>query len=525
MRPLMYTVAGMFTALSVLVAPVAASAAELKIALSTEPTSIDPHYHNLSPNNALATHIFGSLIEQDETQQLKPGLALSWKPINDTTWEFKLRQGVKFHDGSPFTAEDVAFTISRAGNVPDSPSSFGIYTKPIKEVKVVDPHTVHLITEGPYPLMPNDISTIRIVSKKHGEGATTADYNSGKAAIGAGPYKLVSFTPGQSIVLEANPGYWGDKPTFDKVTFRPITNAASRVAALLSGDVDLVDGVPTADIAQLKSNANVAISQAVSNRVIYLHIDSDRDVTPHATGKDGKEIKNPFKDVNVRRAISMAINRQAIVDRVMEGVAIPAGQLLPKGFFGVSPNIAVPTYNPQGAKKLLADAGYPDGFKLTIHGPNDRYINDAQIVQAVAQMLSRIGIEAAVDTMPRSTFFSRASKLEFSLMLVGWGSGTGEASSPLKSLLATYDKAAGMGPSNRGRYSNKEFDETLAQALVTVDDAAREKLLQKATEIAMNDVGLIPLHYEVSTWATKKGLTYVGRSDQGTLATYVKMGN
>lgn len=523
MRPLMYTVAGMFTALSVLVAP--ASAAELKIALSSEPTSIDPHYHNLSPNNALATHIFGSLIEQDETQQLKPGLALSWKPINDTTWEFKLRQGVKFHDGSPFTAEDVAFTMQRAGNVPDSPSSFGIYTKPIKEVKIVDPHTVHFITEDPYPLMPNDVSTVRIVSKKHGEGAATSDYNSGKAAIGAGPYKLASFTPGQAIVLEVNPNYWGEKPAFDKVTFRPITNAASRVAALLSGDVDLVDGVPTADIAQLKTNENVVISNAVSNRVIYLHIDSDRDVTPHVTGKDGKEIKNPFKDVRVRRAISMAINRQAIVDRVMEGVAIPAGQLLPKGFFGVSPNIQVPTYNPQGAKKLLAEAGYPDGFKLTIHGPNDRYINDAQIVQAVAQMLSRIGIEAAVDTMPRSTFFSRASKLEFSLLLVGWGSGTGEASSPLKSLLATYDKTKGMGASNRGRYSNKEFDETLAKALATVDDAGREKLLQKATEIAMSDVGLIPLHYEVSTWATRKGLSYVGRSDQGTLATYVKTGN
>lgn len=523
MRPLMYTVAGMFTALSVLASPV--SAAELRIALSTEPTSIDPHYHNLSPNNALATHIFGALIEQNETQQLQPGLAVSWKPINDTTWEFKLREGVKFHDGSPFTAEDVAFTIGRAGNVPDSPSSFGIYTKPIKEVKVVDPTTVHFVTDGPYPLLPNDLSTVRIVSKKHGEGATTSDYNSGKAAIGAGPYKLVSFTPGQAIVLEANPNYWGDKPAFEKVTFRPITNDAARVAALLSGDVDLVDGVPTADIAQLKKNANVNVVNAVSNRIIYLHIDSDRDVTPNVTAKDGKEIKNPFKDVRVRQAISMAINRQAIVDRVMEGIAIPAGQLLPNGFFGVSPNIQVPTYNPQGAKKLLEEAGYPNGFKVTIHGPNDRYINDAQIVQAVAQMLSRIGVEAAVDTMPRSTFFSRASKLEFSLLLVGWGSGTGEASSPLKSLLATFNRETGMGPSNRGRYSNKEFDETLAKALVTVDDSAREKLLQKATEIAMADVGLIPLHYEVSTWATRKGLTYIGRSDQGTLATYVRVAN
>ncbi|MBU0724911.1 MAG: ABC transporter substrate-binding protein [Alphaproteobacteria bacterium] len=512
----MYALSGVFTAAALFSAPV--SAADLRVALSTEPTSIDPHYHNLSPNNALATHIFGSLIEQGPTQELQPGLALSWKPIKDDTWEFKLRQGVKFQDGSPFTADDVVFTINRAGNVPDSPSSFGIYTKPVKEMKVIDDHTVHFITDGPYPLLPNDLSGIRIISRKNAEGATTADFNSGKAAVGAGPYKLVSFTPGQSIILEANPTYWGEKPQFDKVIFRPVTNPAARVAALLSGDVDLVDGVPTADIAQLKKNPAVSLDDAVSNRIIYLHIDSDRDVTPHVTAKDGKEIKNPFKDVRVRKAISMAINRQAIVDRVMEGLAIPAGQLLPKGFFGVSPNIQVPKYDPEAAKKLLAEAGYKDGFKLTIHGPNDRYINDAQIVQAIAQMLSRIGIDTAVDTMPRSTFFGRASKLEFSLMLVGWGSGTGEASSPLKSLLATYDKAAGMGPSNRGRYSNKEFDETLAKALVTVDDAAREKLLQKATEIAMADVGLIPLHYEVSTWATRKGFKYEGRSDQGTQA-------
>lgn len=516
MRPLMYAVAGVFAAVSLLSAPV--SAAELRVGLSTEPTSVDPHYHNLSPNNALATHIFGNLVEQGPVQELLPGLATSWKPVADDVWEFKLREGVKFHDGSPFTADDVVFTIKRAGNVPDSPSSFAIYTAAIKEVKVVDPLTVHFVTDGPYPLLPNDLSGIAIVSRKYGEGASTADYNSGKAAIGAGPYKLVSFTPGQSIVLEANKNYWGDKPKFDKVTYRPITNPAARVAALLSGDVDLIDGVPTADIAQLKKNSAVSLADAVSNRIIYLHIDSDREVTPHVTAKDGKEIKNPFKDVRVRKAISMAINRQAIVDRVMEGVAIPAGQLLPKGFFGVSPNIEVPKYDPEGAKKLLAEAGYPDGFKLTIHGPNDRYINDAQVVQAVAQMLSRIGIDTAVDTMPRSTFFGRASKLEFSLLLVGWGSGTGEASSPLKSLLATYDKAKGMGPSNRGRYSNPEFDKTLAQALVTVDDAKREKLLQKATEIAMADVGLIPLHYEVSTWATRKGFEYTGRSDQATQA-------
>jgi peptide/nickel transport system substrate-binding protein len=214
----------------------------------------------------------------------------------------------------------------------------------------------------------------------------------------------------------------------------------------------------------------------------------------------------------------MAINRPAIVDRVMDGVAIPAGQLLPEGFFGVSDNLDVTEYDVEGAKALLAEAGYGDGFKLTIHGPNDRYINDAQIAQAIAQMLSRVGIETEVDTMPRSTYFGRASALEFSLMLVGWGSGTGEASSPLKSLLVTNDKDRGFGASNRGRYSNPEVDALTIEALATVDDARRQELLARATEVAMADVGLIPLHFQVNTWGTRPGIRYDARTDEYTMA-------
>jgi peptide/nickel transport system substrate-binding protein len=224
----------------------------------------------------------------------------------------------------------------------------------------------------------------------------------------------------------------------------------------------------------------------------------------------------------VRQAISKAINRQAIVDRVMEGSAIPAAQLLPDGFFGVSPNLKLDTYDPEGAKKLLAAAGYPTGFKLTLHGPNNRYINDEKILQAVAQMLTRIGIDTSVEAMPQAVFFSRAAKLEFSLMLVGWGSGTGEASSPLKSLLATYDVAKGTGVFNRGRYSNPELDALLERALATIDDAQRETLLRQATEIGIRDLGIIPLHYEVSTWALRKGLAFKANTTQSTLAFDVK---
>ncbi len=500
-----------------------ASAAQLVIGSALEPSSIDPHYHNLGPNNAIARHIFESLVDTNENQQLGPGLAVSWKPINDTTWEFKLRQGVKFHDGTPFTADDVLFTFERAPNVEASPSSFALYTKG-KTLKKIDDYTIHIMTEKPYPLMPNDVSTIYIISKKHGQGAKTGDYNSGKAAIGTGKFKFAEWVPGDRLVLEKNSAYWGEKAQFDRVVFKPIKSDPARVAALLAGDVDMIDVVPTADIPRLKENPNVVLSQGVSNRVIYLHLDQFRDESPFITGTGNK---NPLKDQRVRKAISKAINRPAIVERVMEGVALPAGQLLPEGFFGVSPTIKPEKYDPEGAKQLLAEAGYPNGFGLTLHGPNDRYINDAKICQAIGQMLARVGIDTKVETMSKSVFFSKASQggpgktPAFSFILVGWGSGTGEASSPLKSLLHTYDKERGLGASNRGRYSNAEMDKLVQQALATVDDAKREKLLQQATEIAIEDLGIIPLHYQVNVWATRKGLAYTPRTDEYTLATSV----
>ena len=494
-------------------------AADLRVGMKLEPSSIDPHYHNLSPNNSFARHIFDRLVQTNEKQQLGPGLAVSWKPLSDTVWEFKLRQGVKFHDGSPFTADDVLFTFERAPNVEASPSSFGTYTKG-KTLTKVDDHTIHITTERPYPLMPNDVANINIISKKNGEGAKTADYNSGKAAIGTGPYKFVEWVPGDRLVLAKNPDYWGEKAAFDNVVIKPINSGPTRVAALLAGDVEMIDLVPTADIARLKTDPKVVLSQGVSNRVIYLHLDHDRDDSPFVTGTGGK---NPLKDVRVRRAISKAINRPAIVEKVMEGIAIPAGQLLPEGFFGVSPNLKAEAYDPEGAKKLLADAGWGGGFGLTLHGPNDRYINDAKIAQAIGQMLARIGIKTKIETMPKSVYFSRASRggpnktPEFSFILVGWGAGTGEASSPMKSLLHTYDKSRGFGASNRGRYSNAEVDKIVEDALATVDDAKREALLQKATEIAIDDLGIIPLHYQVNTWATRPGLAYTPRTDEASI--------
>ncbi len=504
-----------------------AGAQELRVGLANEPTAIDPHYHNLTPNNALTASIFDALILQDDRQRLLPGLATSWEATDSTTWVFKLRQGVKWHDGKPFTADDVVFSFARAPEVPNSPSSFATFTKG-KTVTALDDFTIQIVTSKPHPLTPNDVSQLKIISRAAAEGASTADFNSGKAAIGTGPFKFVEWVPNDRLILERYDDYWGDKPEWSRVVIKPIKSGPARVAALLAGDVDFIDKVPTPDIERLKTDPNLSLSQGTSNRVIYLHLDQFREDSPFVRAKDGGPIKNPLLDLRVRKAISKAINREAIVERVMENVAIAAGQLLPDGFFGVSDKLKVEPYDPKGAKALLAEAGVPDGFKLTIHGPNDRYINDAKIAEAIAQMLTRIGIDTSVETMPKSVYFKRASRggpdgsPEFSLVLVGWGAGTGEASSPLKSLIHTYDKSRGMGASNRGRHSDAKTDALIEEALATVDDAKREALLQEATELAIGNLAIIPLHYQVNTWGARKGLTYKARTDERTLYSEVR---
>ena len=498
---------------------VTCAAADIAIGLGADVTSMDPHFHNLTPNSNIAGHIFDTLVAMDPRMRLKPGLAESWRTLDDLTWEFKLRRGVKFHDGSELTAADVVFSIERTAQIPNSPSPFTIYTSRITEKIIVDPYTVRFKTAAPYPLMANDLSTIFIVSSKAAKGATSDDFNSGKATIGSGPFKFVRYAKGDRIELARNDAYWGPKPAWDKVTFRIIASDPSRVAALLAGDVQAIENVPTADLARLAKNPDVSIYRATSHRLIFLHLDTNRDKSPSVTDKAGHPLdKNPLKDLRVRRAISKAINRNAIVERVMEGTAIPTGQLMPEGMFGYDLALKPEPFDPEGAKKLLAEAGYPDGFGITLHGPNDRYVNDDQICQAVAQMLARVGIATRVETMPSAIYFSRANKLEFSLMLVGWAPDTAEASSPLKAQLATFNKDKGWGTANRGRYSNPRLDAVLDQALTTVDDAKREKLLQQATEIGIGDLGIIPLHHQVNLWATRKGVVYTPRTDERTFA-------
>ena len=507
----------LFLALAVLIAPVA-QAADIKMAVRTDASSIDPHYHVYTPNSAVFRHIFDTLVLSDAKGQPLPGLALSWTPVGEDVWVFKLRPGVTFHDGSPFTAEDVAFSIARAPNVPNSPSSYAQYTKLVAGTEVVDPLTIRIRTKGPAPTLPIDLASIAIVSKRAAEGKATSDFNSGVAAIGTGPYRFIEWISGDHLTLERNPTYWGGVEPWEHVTRRAIPNDGARMAALLSGDVDMIEGVPGVDRARLAAAPNLALYECNAFRIVYIHLDSARDVSPGVSDANGVKMdRNPLKDVRVRRAISYAINRQALTEKLLSGQARPAGQYTAPGIPGSSANLPPPPYDPVLAQKLLKEAGWGEGFSIVLAGSNDRFPNDAQVAQAIGQMLARVGIKTDVQTMPAAIQFSRGSKLEFSVFMAGWV-GSGEASSPLTALMATYDPKTGMGPSNRGRWSNPAFDAALGEALRTLDDNKRNALYAKAAEIAVDDMGVVPVYFTINTWATKKSLVYDARADELSLA-------
>ncbi len=496
----------------------AAQAADLRVGLGSMANSMDPHFRNSGPDVANMLHVFDKLILQDERQQIVPGLARSWTRIDEMTWEIELRDGVTFHDGTPFTADDVVFTLQRAVNVPNSSSPFATYIRTIASATADGPLKVRLRTAYPAPLLPVDLSTFGIISRRHGEGAEINEYNSGKAAIGTGPFKLKEFVPNSRIAYVRNDAYWGPKPVWDSVTFRLIPNPSARSAALLAGDVDLIEQVPADAVKALERADGVSVEKALSNRVIYLILDSHSDTSPNLRDNAGQPLPtNPLKDVRVRKAISLAMNRQALVDRLLDGQGVPTGQIVPPGFFGHDPAMPVAAHDPDQGRRLLAEAGYPNGFQMTIHGSNGRYLNDVQQIQTIGQFLTRIGIQPTVEALPRQVFATRGNKFEFALGFYGWGTDTGEAASTLRALLLTRD-GKGDGASNRGRYSNPALDALIKKALTIFDDKEREKALQHATRVAMEDVGIVPLYFQVNVWAARKGFGYTARADEFTLA-------
>ncbi|WP_175616946.1 ABC transporter substrate-binding protein [Insolitispirillum peregrinum] len=490
---------------------------QLVMALSTTPDSLDPYHHNLAPNLTISHHIYDTLVDLDERQHPVPGLAESWKATGPDTWEFKLRKGVTFHDGSTFDANDVLASWARVPTV-HGPSSFTVYTEVVKEIKVLDPYTIQLTTNGPFPLLPVYLTQVMIIPAEV-QNTATADFDNGKALIGTGPYRYSEGSPGHTLTLTANPHYWGGKPAWDTVEIRFIPNDADRVTALISGTVDLINAVPPADVHRLESNPQLKLAKAVSNRVIYLSVDFDRPQTPFARDRQNTPLPtNPFQSLKVRQAISKAINRQAIIDELLYGQAVPAGQLIPDDMDGANPSLKPEPFNLPAARTLLAEAGYPKGFTTVLHGPNNRYVRDAEVASSVALMLTGAGLATTAETMPASEFFPRNKNRDFSFTLRGWSSDTGEAGYSIKALLATRDVDKGLGTANHNRYSNKSLDDLVIAADHELDAEKRRGLIQKAMADGINDLGQIPLYFQMNLWASKEAVKMTPRVDELTLA-------
>jgi peptide/nickel transport system substrate-binding protein len=517
------TVAGAVALMASLLAAPVAMAADLRIGVEGAPTAMDPHWHNFGPNKSLHGHIFETMIRRDADMRLEPSLALSWTAVDPLTWEFRLRPGVRFHDGTPLTAEDVAYTINRAATMQSGAATYALYLRQIKASEVVDPLTVRFKTEQPFPLMPAYLSTIFITSKANGEKFTPDDMNQGRGVIGTGPYRFVSWVRGNSAELVINPDYWGPKPEWEKVSVRSIPTPVTRLASLLAGDVDIIDAVPSQDIARLRGNPNVALFTKPSTTILTMFPDHRPRPSPKVLDTAGRPLTvNPIADVRVRRALSMAINRQLLADRVLDGLGTPTGQFLLPSAFAHLPDVGVPEFDPTAARRLLAEAGYPDGFQLTINCQNNRFINDEQICQALGQAFTRIGIRTQVEALPHTVMIAAAGRGELSLFMHGFTIETAEPSSYLQASLATQNPARGRGAVNRGGYTNPKLDAALDAAVAEIDDAKREAALREATRVALDEVALIPLYHQLNAWATRAGFAYTPRTDESTLAAFVR---
>ena len=394
----------------------------------------------------------------------------------------------------------------------------------VKEVQVVDPLTVRFNTSTPEPLLPRNLNSIAIVSHKIGD-SSAADFNSGKAAIGTGPFKFSAYVPGERYELTRNDAYYGKKPEWQKVTFRIITQDASRIAALLAGDVDLIEAVPPGDVPKLKENKQVAVRMGASDRLYMMFYNVQKDSNPFVTDKKGMPLaKNPFKDKRVREAMSLAIDRKALVARVMNGAGVPANQMTYPGATGFNSELPPLQFDPAKAKRLLAEAGFPEGFGLTVHCSNDRYPNDARICQTVGQMLARIGMAIKVETLPKAVYFSKVipPNTEYAFGLFGASDPSGEGTTPLTAVVQTRDPATKSGLLNIAGYSNPAVDQLINQLRPEFDPAKRAELARSAMGFVAEDLPYLPLFVGSVVAASKPNLAFDVRTDEMTLAQDVR---
>ena len=470
---------------------------------------LDPHANNEGPTNTMKGNIYGRLIHRLPDLSLEPDLATEWERVDDTTWRFKLREGVTFHNGNPFTADDVVYSFKRQTQEA-SEMSFALAS--VETVNKVDDLTIEIVTKGPDPILLLNMPNFYIVDEEYMEenDAFEVVQGAGKTnfantnANGTGPFKLVEWVQDNKVVLEPFENWWNQANRTDNATraeFTPIANDATRVAALLSGEIDLIYPVPLQDIQRLAADADIDVLQGPELRTIFLGFDQWRDELLDMPGSG----KNPFKDVRVRKAFAHAIDLNAIQRVVMRGASTPTGLMVAPGINGFQEDMNTPyPFDPEQAKALLAEAGYADGFPVTLDCPNDRYVNDEAICTAVVPMLQRVGIDVTLNAQTKSLHFNKIGQAEgnnTSFFMLGWTPGSYDAYNPLQNLM-TLD-GDGQGTWNCGRYSNPEVEALTDQIAVTVDQAERNELIRKAFKIHQDDVGHLPLHQQALAWGVR----------------------
>jgi peptide/nickel transport system substrate-binding protein len=507
----MKRIAPWLVAVSLTLAASLSHAVTLRVSDQGDVQSMDPHSLNESLQLSFTGNVYESLIERDKKMNLAPALATKWTQQSATVWRFDLRPGVKFHDGTAFTADDVVFTFKRAAG---EGSDMKGYTNPIKEVRKVGDLAVEIETTAPYPILPDTLTTLGIMSKKWCEDnkaerpvdrrkgiENTASFK----ANGTGPFRLKERQPSVRTVLVKNFNWWG-KPdgNVDEVVFTPIGNDATRVAALLSGETDVMEPVPLQDVERIKA-AGINVMQGPELRTIFLGMDQKRDELQFSNVKG----KNPFKDVRVRRAFYQAIDEETIKSRVMRGAALPTALMVGAAVRGFQADMNKrPPYDVDAAKKLLADAGYPSGFEVGMNCPNDRYVNDAAICQAVAANLARIGVKVNLMAETKVSYFPKILRRDTSFYLLGWTPSTVDSHDVLSSIIATPNEK-GQGQFNLGAYSNPKIDELTLKIQSETDQKKRNDMIREAFKIHQDDVGHIPLHQQALAWAASKKVELV----------------
>ncbi|MBC7995200.1 MAG: ABC transporter substrate-binding protein [Rhizobacter sp.] len=491
-------------------------AVTLKVANQGDAQSMDPHSLNESLQLTFTNNIYEPLIARDKQLGLAPGLATKWTQTQPTVWRFELRKGVNFHDGTPFTADDVVFSFGRAAG---TGSDMQGYTTSFKEVRKVDAHIVEIETLMPFPILPDVLTQVYMMSRKwcdENKATNPVDRRKGIEnaasfrANGTGPYRLKERQPSARTVLVRNGTYWGKvEGNVTEVIFTPIGNAATRVAALLSGEIDLMEPVPLQDVERIKASPTLKVMQGPELRTIFLGMDQKRDELLFSNIKG----KNPFKDKRVRQALYQAIDIETIKTRVMRGASLPTALMVGPGIrgFSIEQNKRLP-YDVEAAKKLMADAGYASGFEVGMNCPNDRYVNDADICQAVAANLARIGVKVNLQTETKVTYFPKILRRDTSLYLLGWTPSTYDAHNALAALIATpTDK--GQGQFNLGAYSNPKVDELTLKIQSETDQAKRNAMIKEAFDLHSADVGHLPLHQQSLAWAMKKTVALTQLAD------------